>query len=80
MAAQLTTEQLSEIAAHPGEAVPLQDDNGAIVCYMVTSTALANLQELRALIQEGDESPDVPAEEAHARIMKMAIEADQRHA
>ena len=80
MAAKLTDEQRSEIAAHPGEPIPLQDGNGHIVCYLVTTIALDNLQELRRLIQEADDSSDVPADEAHARIRQTAVEVSEKYA
>lgn len=78
--AHATDEQLLEIAAHPGEPVPVQDDAGRVVAYLVTPKALDNLQSLRGLIAEADESVDVPAEVAHDRIRRFAAAADRKHA
>jgi hypothetical protein len=78
--AHATDEQLLEIAAHPGEPVPVQDSAGQVIAYLVTASALDNLQTLRTLVAEADTSADVPAEVAHDRIRRFAAAADRKHA
>ena len=77
---KLNSEQLSEFDANPNQPVPVEDGDGRVICYMVTPAALANLQALRAKIEAGQRSPDVPAEEAHAKIRQMAADAANRYA
>ncbi len=76
MAAKITDEMRNEIAAHPGEPVTVLDDQGHKVYYLVEE----NTPLLRALIQEGIDSPKVPAEQAHARLRKKAVELSQSDA
>lgn len=78
MVTQLTPEQLSLIGTLPGEPVPMHDATGKVAGYFVTPTALDNLQKLRSLNHEADDSPDVPTEEANARIRQMAHDANQK--
>ena len=92
MAAKITDEMRSEIAAHPGEPVPVVDDTNNAKFYIVTEARLTHLEavageeseattaRLRELIAAGDASPDVPADEARERILNLAKEADARHA
>jgi len=83
MATKITPEQKADLQAHRGEAVPVQDDTGNIICYMVDVQAYQHLQEhqrLQVLLKEGDNSPDVPAEEAHRRIRRRAQELSGKSA
>ncbi len=93
MTSKITPEQQAVLRAHEDSAVPMQDDHGNIVCYMMDVSSflqmqslshqgqdLQSLQELKALVQAGIDSPDVPAAEAHARIRQMAQEAAEKYA
>lgn len=92
MAAKLPEHLVSEIDAHPGEPIRVVDQSGDRTFYIVSEDRLtsleaaahqeseATMERLRAMIAEGDESPSVPAEVAEVQIMKMAQEADARHA
>lgn len=68
MAAKITDEMRSEIAAHPGEPVTVIDEQGKKVYYLVDE----NTPLLRALIHEGIDSPEIPAEEAFTQLRQRA--------
>lgn len=90
MATKLTTELQLAIAAHPGEPFPVVDDAGQTF-YIIPEARLthlealardesqATLERLQALIAEGDASPDVSADEAEKRILRMAHDADAKY-
>lgn len=92
MDARLTDELRDALAARPGEPIPLVDEATGGRFYVISEDRLAHLEavareqseatteRLRQLIAEGDASPDVPADEARERILRMAREADARHA
>ncbi len=92
MATKITPEQQAVLQANSGQAVPMLDDRGNIVSYMVDVSSFVqlqglskeqdeqSLQKLKALIQDGIDSPGVPAEEAHERIRQMACDAAQKYA
>ena len=83
MAAKLTNEMRDEIAAHPGQAVPVVDDQVDKVYVLVEESSWLHLQglaaeqdaesqrRLQALIQEGIDAEHIPAEEAEARIRRV---------
>ncbi|QDT70079.1 hypothetical protein MalM25_30240 [Planctomycetes bacterium MalM25] len=87
MPAKLTAEQLSEIAAHPGEPIPLIDEAGDTGFYIIPATQLTGLEaaarresgataeRLRAMIDEADRAPDLEADEFRRRVEAMV---DQR--
>jgi hypothetical protein len=88
MQVPLSPQQRDAIAAHPGEPLAVVDEFGnAAGYYLVPAPAFLHLQslsaenaqqrqnELRRLIEEGLESPDVPAEEAFDRLRKLAKSA-----
>ncbi|NOY29601.1 MAG: hypothetical protein GXP28_05320 [Planctomycetes bacterium] len=83
MATKITPEQQADLQASRGEALPVQDDSGNVICYMVDVQAyqhLQNHQRLQALLIEGDNSPDVPAEEANRRIRQRTQELSDKYA
>jgi len=86
MAAKITNEQRNDLAANPHQAVPVVDDQSNRVYYLVDEDFLlgtgehdeASRQRLRALIQEGIDSPHVSRAEGDARIRaKMQQYADK---
>lgn len=76
MAANITDEIRNEIAAHPGEPVPIIDKQCQKVYYLIEE----NTPILKALIEEGIASPEVPAEEAFAHLRQRAAEISQGQA
>ena len=73
MASKITPEQQADLQAHVGHPVPVQDESGNVVCYMIEAPVFddensAYNQRLQALLKEADDSPEVPAEEAHKRM------------
>jgi len=83
MAAKLTNEMRIELAAHPGEAVPIVDEQANKVYFLVEEASLhhmqgltveqdeASRQRLKALLQEGIDADHVSAEEGEARIRRV---------
>jgi hypothetical protein len=83
MASKITPEQKADLQAHQGRAVPVQDDNGNVVCYMIDVQAFRGLQyeqRLQELLEEGDNSPDVSAEEAARLVRQHTQELTDRYA
>ena len=70
----------------------MQDDKGNVVCYMVEATLFRNMQglseessveneqRLKALIQEGLDSPDVSAEEVYQELRERVKQGKQANA
>lgn len=83
MDVKLTNEMRDALAAHPGQAVPIVDDESKRKYFLVEETSLLHLQglavqqnqashqKLQALIQEGIRSDHVAAEVAESRIRKV---------
>ncbi len=92
MTTNITQEQQAALIANSGHAVPMLNEQGDVVSYMVDVSSFVHLQglskeqdeqcqqRLKALIQEGIDSPEVPAEEAHDRIRQMARDAASKYA
>ena len=76
MAADITDEMRNEIAAHPGEPVPIIDRQSNEVYNLVGE----NTPLLKALIQAGIASPKVSAEETFAQMRQRAAELSQGQA
>ncbi len=71
MASKITPELLADLQAHVGQPVPLQDEAGDVVCYMIdvqTFQESEYQQRLQTLLEAGDNSPDVSADQAHQRM------------
>ena len=80
----LSPQQRDAINAHPGEPLPLVDHVSSERYFLVPAPAFLHLQglagesenncheQLRKLIQEGIDSPTVPAEEAFSRLRQTA--------
>ena len=85
MASKITPEQQADLQAHIGHPVPVQDDSGKVVCYMIEAPVFddensAYNQRLQALLKEADDSADVSAEEAYERIRRHTEELTEKHA
>lgn len=84
MQVPLSPQQREAIAARPGEPLAIVDEFGHAGYYLVPAPAYHHLQglndasdqqsheQLRRLIQEGCESPEVPADEAFKRLRQIA--------
>lgn len=85
MASKITPEQLADLQAHVGEPVPVQDDTGNVVCYMLGAVDFDDVespynQRLQALLKEGDESADVSAEDARRQVEQHTQELTDKYA
>ena len=92
MHSKLTPEQREAIAAQPGVPIPVFDDQGEKFYYLIEESSLRHLEgiageqsqkslaQLRELIQDGIDSPDVPANIVYAELRKKAAEASQTNA
>lgn len=92
MPAELTPEMLSEIAAHPGEAIRVVDATGGQTFFLVSEDRLthleavaaeqstATLDRLRELISEGDASSEVDASVVYDELMRRANAIDSASA
>jgi len=80
MASKLTNEQMADMQAHVDQPMPMENETGQVVGFFVTMAALDNLEQLRQMMKRADASADVPADEAHQRIRKMAQEATKKYA
>jgi hypothetical protein len=84
MQVPLSPQQRDAIAANPGETLAVIDEFGNAGYYLVPAPAFLHLQglneatdrdsheRLRRLIQEGIDSPGVPADEAFERLRRFA--------
>jgi len=82
MASKITPELQADLQAHVGCPVPVQDDAGDIVCYMIDVETFKSLEyesRLQELLTEGDNSPDVPADEAFERIRQRTQELTDKY-
>lgn len=84
MQVPLSPQQRDAIAANPGEPLAVVDEFGNAGYYLVPAPAFLHLQglneaadrdshhQLRLLIQEGIDSPGVPADDAFERLRRFA--------
>jgi hypothetical protein len=73
MASKITKQQREDLNASNGQPVPVEDDEGNKVYYIVEADYLhTSHEQLKALIQEGINSKHVPAEEAEAELRRYA--------
>jgi hypothetical protein len=73
MATKITQQQRDDIAASNGQPVPVEDDEGRTVGYLVAADYLhLSHEQFKSLIQEGINSPRVPAAEAEADLRRYA--------
>jgi hypothetical protein len=73
MASKITQQQREDIAASNGRPVPIVDDDGHTVCYLVAADYLhISHEQLKALIDDGINAPHVPAEKAEGELRRYA--------
>ena len=83
MASKITPELQADLQAHVGQPLPLQDDDGNVVYYVIDAETFKSFeyeQRLQVLLEEGDNSPDVPADEAHSRMRQSMQDITDKYA
>jgi hypothetical protein len=81
MASKITKQQLDDLNASHGQPVPVEDEEGHRVYYLVDANYLhTSREQLKALIQEGINSNHIPAEEAEGELRRYADELASKHA
>ena len=73
MASTITKQQRDDLNASHGQPVPVEDDEGHKVYYLVQADYLhTSRKQLRSLIEEGINANHVPADEAEAELQRYA--------
>jgi hypothetical protein len=81
MASKITKQQREDLNASHGQPVPVEDDEGHKVYYLVEADYLhTSHEQLKALIQEGINAKHVPAEEAEGELRRYADRLASKHA
>lgn len=81
MASKITKQQRDDITASHGQPVPVEDDDGHKVYYLVAADYLhTSHEQLRTLIQDGINAPHVPADEAEGELRRYADQIASKHA
>jgi hypothetical protein len=81
MATKITPEQREDLYASRGQPVPVEDDEGRNVYYLVPADYLhASHKQLKALIQEGIDAKHVAAEVAEDELRRYAAQHADGHA
>jgi hypothetical protein len=76
MTTKLSEELRREIAQNPGQAIPLLDEQTKQIYYVVGEDFLfdgiehdpASRERLLSLLEEGEQSGEIPKEDAHVRM------------
>lgn len=81
MASKITKQQRDDLQASHGQPVPVEDDEGHKVYYLVEADYLhTSHEQLKALIHEGINANHVPAEEAERDLRSYADRLASKHA
>jgi hypothetical protein len=81
MVSKITQQQRDDLNASHGQPVPVEDEEGHKVYYLVEADYLhTSHEQLKALIQEGINANHVPAEEAEGELQRYADQLDSKHA
>jgi hypothetical protein len=81
VASKITRQQREDLHASHGQPVPVEDDEGHKVYYLVEADYLhTSREQLQAQIQEGIDAPHVPAEEAEDGLRRYAARLVRKHA
>jgi hypothetical protein len=73
MASKITKQQREDLHASNGRPVPVEDDEGHKVYYLVEADYLhAGREQLQTLIHEGINAPHLRAEQAEAALRSYA--------
>jgi hypothetical protein len=81
MASKITPQQRDELNASHGQPVPVEDEEGHKLYYLVEADYLhTSHEQLKALIQEGINAIHLPAEEAEGELRRYADRLVNKHA
>jgi hypothetical protein len=81
MASKITKQQRDDLNASHGQPVPVEDEEGHRVYYLVEADYLhTSREQQRALIQEGINANHVLAEEAEPELRRHADRLASKHA
>jgi hypothetical protein len=81
MASKITQQQRDDLAVSQGQPVPVEDDEGQRVYYLVAADYLhTSREQLKALIQAGIDAPHVPADQAEGELRRYADQLVSKHA
>ena len=81
MASKITKQQRDDLNASHGQPVPVEDEEGHKVYYLVEADYLhTSREQLKALIQEGINANHFPADEAEAELQRYADGLVPKHA
>ncbi len=81
MASKITKQQRDDLNASHGQPVPVEDEEGHKVYYLVGADYLhTSHEQLKALIQEGINSNHVSADEAEDELRRYADRLASKHA
>lgn len=81
MASKITKQQRDDLNASHGQPVPVEDDEGHKVYYLVEADYLhTSREQLKTLIQEGINANHVPANDAEAELRYYADRPAPKHA
>jgi hypothetical protein len=81
VASKITQQQRDDLHASHGQPVPVEDEVGHKVYYLVEADYLhTSREQLKALILEGINSKHIPAEEAEAELRSYADQLARKQA
>lgn len=85
MATKITAEQIEQLQANCGQPVPLEDERGNVVCYLLGASDFDNQsseynRRLAELLQEGEDSPRIEADQAHKRMRQSIQRISDKYA
>ena len=81
MASKITQQQRDDLNASHGQPVPVEDEEGQKVYYLVEADYLhSSHEQLKALIQEGIDANHVPAEKAEGELRRYADQLASKRA
>jgi hypothetical protein len=81
MASKITPQQRDELLASQGQPVPVEDEEGHKVYYLVEADYLhTSHEQLKALIQEGIDANHLPTEETEGELRRYADQLANKHA
>jgi hypothetical protein len=81
MASKITKQQRDDLNASRGQPVPVEDDEGHKVYYLVEADyVLTSPEHLKTLIQEGIDANHLPADEAEPELQRYADRLAPKHA
>ena len=81
MASKITQQQREDLNASHGQPVPVEDDEGHKVYYLVEADYLhTSHEQLKTLIQDGINANHAPAEEAEGELRNYADRLASKHA